>query len=170
MKTSIAKKVHYESGPNMTPLVDVVMVILIFLMLAGCCGSSEHYMIGSADLHSAGLTPRPVSPTDVQPILMHVSVDDFGNAHFDWDPNPCKAVAAPGEDQQPFSQRLADSIGRKYREVLQNPDVQSRRPDGKNLEDEVELIIQAGGKAKWDQIAPVYDAALQAKVKKIGFR
>jgi biopolymer transport protein ExbD len=35
MKLKGAKAVHYDSGPNMTPLVDVVMVILIFLMLAG---------------------------------------------------------------------------------------------------------------------------------------
>ena len=33
MKIQGAKKVHYDAGPNMTPLVDVVMVILIFLML-----------------------------------------------------------------------------------------------------------------------------------------
>ena len=58
MKISGAKKVHYESGPNMTPLVDVVMVILIFLMLAGSFGSTEHYMIGSAELHSAGVSRR----------------------------------------------------------------------------------------------------------------
>jgi biopolymer transport protein ExbD len=32
MKLNSSKKGHYESGPNMTPLVDVVMVILIFLM------------------------------------------------------------------------------------------------------------------------------------------
>ena len=31
MKVSGAKQVHYDSGPNMTPLVDVVMVILMIL-------------------------------------------------------------------------------------------------------------------------------------------
>ncbi len=169
MKTSAAKNVHYESGPNMTPLVDVVMVILIFLMLAGSFGSTEHYMIGSANVRAAGPAPV-VSPIDVQPVLMHVTVDEIGDVHFDWDPNPCKAVPSHGEDQQPFSQRLAELIGRKYQEVVQLPEVQSRRQEGKIPEDEVELIIQASGKAKWDQLAPVYDAALQAKVKKIGFR
>jgi biopolymer transport protein ExbD len=44
MKLKGAKSVHYESGPNMTPLVDVVMVILIFLMLAGSFVENEHYL------------------------------------------------------------------------------------------------------------------------------
>ena len=39
MRIQGARKVHYDSGPNMTPLVDVVMVILIFLMLAGSFGT-----------------------------------------------------------------------------------------------------------------------------------
>ena len=44
MRLKGAKQVHYDSGPNMTPLVDVVMVILIFLMLAGSFGGAEHYL------------------------------------------------------------------------------------------------------------------------------
>src|SRR5947209_4889150 len=47
MKISGAKKVHYDSGPNMTPLVDVVMVILIFLMLCGSFGGVEHFLATS---------------------------------------------------------------------------------------------------------------------------
>src|SRR5580693_178767 len=47
MKISGAKKVHYDSGPNMTPLVDVVMVILIFLMLTGSFGGASHFLKAS---------------------------------------------------------------------------------------------------------------------------
>ncbi len=49
MKIKGAKKVHYDSGPNMTPLVDVVMVILIFLMLAG---SFEQGRVVPAEQHA----------------------------------------------------------------------------------------------------------------------
>lgn len=35
MTLQAVRRISYDSGPNMTPLVDVVMVILIFLMLAG---------------------------------------------------------------------------------------------------------------------------------------
>src|SRR6476659_6576187 len=54
MKVSGAKQVHYDSGPNMTPLVDVVMVILIFLMLAGSFGTSEHFMASKTPIHLRG--------------------------------------------------------------------------------------------------------------------
>jgi biopolymer transport protein ExbD len=44
MKLSTAKKIHYDRGPNMVPLVDVSLVILIFMMLAGSFGMGEHYL------------------------------------------------------------------------------------------------------------------------------
>ena len=43
-----------NSGPNMTPLVDVVMVILIFLMLAGSFGATEHYIVSSMPVGPKG--------------------------------------------------------------------------------------------------------------------
>ena len=46
MKMAAAKQAHYESGPNMTPLVDVVMVLLIFLMMVGDFASGEHFLAG----------------------------------------------------------------------------------------------------------------------------
>src|SRR5436190_14348278 len=62
MKLKGAKKVHYDSGPNMTPLVDVVMVILIFLMMAGSFGGAEHFLTSNIPLKQKGVggaTPPP---------------------------------------------------------------------------------------------------------------
>ena len=62
MKIKGAKKVHYDSGPNMTPLVDVVMVILIFLMLAGSFAGAEHYLVSNVPFSKQGAgggTPPP---------------------------------------------------------------------------------------------------------------
>lgn len=47
MKLAASKKIHYDSGPNMTPLVDVALVILIFMMLVGTFGTGEHYLKGA---------------------------------------------------------------------------------------------------------------------------
>src|SRR5256885_841795 len=54
MKLKTSKKVHYDSGPNMTPLVDVVMVILIFLMLAGSFAGAEHYLVSNVPFTDKG--------------------------------------------------------------------------------------------------------------------
>src|SRR6266566_3897101 len=44
MKMKAGQKIHYDAGPNMTPLVDVVMVILIFLMLTGSFAVGERFL------------------------------------------------------------------------------------------------------------------------------
>ena len=70
MTTSGAKQVHYDSGPNMTPLVDVVMVILIFLMLAGSFGGSSHFLVGKTPKtgrgHEQSLKPDAVPDSPIK--------------------------------------------------------------------------------------------------------
>src|SRR5712671_5186227 len=68
MRIQGAKKVHYDSGPNMTPLVDVVMVILIFLMLAGSFGGIEHYLVSNLPVKQNGagkVDKKPFEDTQV---------------------------------------------------------------------------------------------------------
>src|SRR4051812_38395572 len=73
MKMKGAKAVHYESGPNMTPLVDVVMVILIFLMLAGQFGGAEHYLASTMPLVKGGTGGEPGNAVSVdEPIEIRV--------------------------------------------------------------------------------------------------
>src|SRR5512138_3032602 len=55
MKIQGSKQVHYDAGPNMIPLVDVVMVILIFLMLVGQFGGLEHYLMSNLPYSESGL-------------------------------------------------------------------------------------------------------------------
>src|ERR1044071_8841502 len=55
MKIKGAKAVHYDTGPNMTPLVDIVMVILIFLMLTGSFAAGEHFLQSNLPLTRKGL-------------------------------------------------------------------------------------------------------------------
>src|ERR1700742_3022709 len=59
MRIKGAKQVHYDSGPNMTPLVDVVMVILIFLMLAGSFGETEKYLVSDVPVAAKGAGGKP---------------------------------------------------------------------------------------------------------------
>ena len=75
MKITGAKKVHYDSGPNMTPLVDVVMVILIFLMLAGSFGGVEHYLVSNAGFQTGGTSKTPPPPNFIPPVNITVRVD-----------------------------------------------------------------------------------------------
>src|SRR5438874_6317583 len=76
MRIKGAKAVHYDAGPNMTPLVDVVMVILIFLMLAGSFGGSVHYLISKQGIKAKGGHGRPLKPGEVPDENLDIRVDN----------------------------------------------------------------------------------------------
>src|SRR3954454_20107179 len=75
MKVRGAKQVHYDSGPNMTPLVDVVMVILIFLMLAGSFVGTEHYLVSNVPFSRKGIGNASAPPGGIpedEPVVINV--------------------------------------------------------------------------------------------------
>ena len=148
MKVSGAKQVHYDSGPNMTPLVDVVMVILIFLMLAGSFGSDEHYMVSKTPMHDHGAPPVQVSPIDVPTQTVEVRV--FGNGDFTIPSRGNTPLREPAE----FRKQLADMAG------------QYQSAGGL---DKVEVVLRPMPDTKWQALAPLYAAALEANYTKVAF-
>jgi biopolymer transport protein ExbD len=149
MKMAGAKQVHYESGPNMTPLVDVVMVILIFLMLAGSFGSGEHYMVSSASMHDKGSGGGAPPPGWVPPVLVEVQINPTGGVRIN---GRAQAIT----DNKELTTVLAG--------MLQDVMTKAGRPIK-----EIELVLRPDGSTEWEKLAPVYDAGLRAKFEKIGF-
>ena len=153
MKLQTAKSVHYDAGPNMTPLVDVVMVILIFLMLAGTFAGTEHYLVSTLPYTKAGggnVAPPPGGFPDDVPL--EIRVDD--NATHDG------FVARVGQYQSTNEQKLmADLILMRKQFAAQL---------GK-LPDKIQVKISPGGNVKYEYLIQVYQAALKAEFSKIGF-
>src|SRR2546430_14063955 len=75
MKMRAAQKVHYDAGPNMTPLVDVVMVILIFLMLTGSFAVGEHFLQSNMPVTKKGA--GQVNDKSVPDEPLEIRVDSF---------------------------------------------------------------------------------------------
>ena len=65
MRSHMLAPAAAHAGPNMTPLVDVVMVILIFLMLAGGFGSREHFVAGRVPAGTV-IAPPPGPVTELK--------------------------------------------------------------------------------------------------------
>lgn len=152
MKVRGAKAIHYEAGPNMTPLVDVVMVILIFLMLAGSFGGQEHYLVSNLPMSKSGVG-APQQKNDVSiPDPVEIRVDS---------PTPDKFVASAGGGSIRTSDPkvLAAALTK-----LHNDLVKAGRKDS-----DIQVKIAPGKFVKFEHVIAVQDAAMQANFTKIGF-
>ena len=142
MRLKGAKQVHYDSGPNMTPLVDVVMVILIFLMLAGSFGASEHYLASKVPITKGGVgVPDAVVPDDTNFTITVDSLEDRFQARPD--------------GMEPLTD--ADSLKAALAVKLTAFTAAGTPPD------KVQVIISPGGQVKYGFLMEVYEAALDAE-------
>ena len=150
MKLRTSKKVHYDSGPNMTPLVDVVMVILIFLMLAGSFAGAEHYLVSNVPFTDKGAGGAPPPPGFVPDEPLEIRVDS---------PVPDRFVARAGQ--------ITVDDATKLRVLLVKMRDQMEANNTKR--DKVQVVIAPGRNVKYKFLVEVYQAALQADFQKVGF-
>ena len=142
MRLKGAKQVHYESGPNMTPLVDVVMVILIFLMLAGSFAASEHYLESRVPIRKGG-------SGDVKE-----AIPDETDFNITVDPLEDRFNATPdGMQAYQDATALSAALGAKLSEFT----AAGTAPD------KVQVIIVPNGLVKYGYLMKVYEAALAAE-------
>ena len=142
MRLKGAKQVHYDSGPNMTPLVDVVMVILIFLMLAGSFGASEHYLASKVPIRKGGTgDPNAVVPDDTDfRITVDADADRFSARPDGMDPVTDEATLTAA-----LSGKLAEFVSA-----------------GTPI-DKIQVIISPGRVVQYAYLMKVYEAALNAE-------
>ena len=144
MKLKGAKAVHYDSGPNMTPLVDVVMVILIFLMLAGSFGGAEHFLTSNLPIRKDGVGGE-AKPGEVEDLVMDVRIVPL--------PPPLGFRVMAGDirvDGNPDQMRAL--FGQK---------IESYNTNG-TPPDQIQVVLSPSGDVKYEHIAEVYQQVLDA--------
>jgi biopolymer transport protein ExbD len=155
MKFQGAKKIHYDSGPNMTPLVDIVMVILIFLMLAGSLNQMDHYLVSDVPLQAKGVGAKPPEGT-IFPTKFTINVSEQG---------PMFMVKAGNfasvKDTDP--RRACDQLTAQLKNQYHN-----FKDAGVKMAD-VQIIIYPEANVTLDGLVPVFEAAQNAGFAKVGF-
>ena len=152
MKIKGAKQVHYDSGPNMTPLVDVVMVSLIFLMLAGSFVGAEHYLKSNLPLSGAGgaASAEELPPGFIPDEPLDIRVDS---------PTPDRFVAQAGQIRTDDVDVLTGQLTR-MREQLN---------DAGKPTDQIQVKIGPGRNVKYKFLVAVYESAVRAGFTKVAF-
>lgn len=150
MRIKGAKKVHYDSGPNMTPLVDVVMVVLVFLMLAGSFAGAEHFLVSNLPLSQRGTGGQALPAGFIPDEPLEIRVDS---------PTPDRFVARAGQIQTSDMRSLEAQL-MKMRQDLNNAGTPT---------DKVQVVISPGRSVKYKFLIEVYEAALNAEFTKVAF-
>ncbi|HEX4123547.1 MAG TPA: biopolymer transporter ExbD [Tepidisphaeraceae bacterium] len=153
MKLKGAKAVHYDSGPNMTPLVDVVMVILIFLMLAGSFGGTTHYLMSKAGIKPKGVSHQALPPGYVPDIDLDLQISN--------NPDGPGFVARINNSPTGTGDEatLAATLSAKYKNFL----AAGEKPE------HLEVVLYPARNVKYEYVVQVYQAALQAQFQKVAF-
>ena len=138
-----------HAGPNMTPLVDVVLVILIFLMLAGSFGIRERFL--ETQLSVVNGTSSVEKPTMVvSPTQLDIHVRPAGGGYV-----MQVAGGASTLDTDVLTSQLAVRRAQFIAAGLSADDVQ--------------IVIRPTGDAPWQPTLATFDAALRADFKKVSF-
>jgi biopolymer transport protein ExbD len=150
MKLKAASKIHYDAGPNMTPLVDIVMVILIFLMLTGTFAVGEHFLRSNLPLtaRGGGGAAAPIVPLD-EPLEIRVD----SQSSEEW-------LAQVGQWQIRNSRPALAKQLTEMREALNA---------NKTPTEKIQIVINPGRNTKYKHLVAVYEAALEARFQKVGF-
>jgi biopolymer transport protein ExbD len=150
MKIKGAKQVHYDSGPNMTPLVDVVMVILIFLMLVGQFGGMEHYLLSNLPFSEKGLGGAKPPSGSVPDEPLDIRVES---------PSPEIWVAQVGKIRTSDTAQLTSQLTKMRLDL----------DKAGTPKDKIQVIISPGKMVKYEFLIRVYEAAMDAEFSKIAF-
>ena len=151
MKIRRAAAVHYDAGPNMTPLVDVVMVILIFFMIAGSFTGTTHYLLSNTPISASGSGGAAVPEDFVPDETLQVDVDQPLADQFRARVGTAEPTADPA-----VVRGVLEARARQYAAI------------GKPVAD-VQVLIAPRGDVTFGNLIKVYEAAQLAGYQKVAF-
>ncbi len=154
MRRRPLSKLSANVGPNMTPMVDVVMCILIFFMLGSSFLTPELFLQNNVPaIDKAGLGSEQGSQK-LPPVRMNILMKRQGDATFvsAFNSELLKMDAVDDKDQSD-SLRIAGFLDQKK----------------KTLSDDVQIIIYPDKQVPYQDVITVYDDCMRAKFKQVAF-
>jgi biopolymer transport protein ExbD len=152
-KKRVLKKMAHV-GPNMTPMVDIVMCILIFFMLGSSFIMPEMFLKSSMPaIDKAGLGEKAAEgKMPAVKLWIKLSREGSDTVVRAFDAAPQKLERASEKDP-PTSEALLTYFKNK----------------NANLSPDVQIIIKPGGDVPYQDVITIYDYCMEAKFKQVAF-
>jgi biopolymer transport protein ExbD len=147
------RKMSAHVGPNMTPMVDIVLCILIFFMLGAGLAAPELFLTSNTAVDKAGLGTEAINtkmPAVRMNIVMHRRNDETYVTAFDATPLRMDAVDSP---DQSHNQMIAQVLLQK--KAL--------------LSEDVQVIIVPDKLVPYQDVISVYNDCVKAKYQQVAF-
>ncbi|HZW07080.1 MAG TPA: biopolymer transporter ExbD [Phycisphaerales bacterium] len=151
-------------GPNMTPMVDVVMVILVFFMVSAAFLGPE-WLLGS-------LVPRPAptagaGSTAKGPGQGPKDSDPLATAPVRFTIDLKKAPSPPGEPAPTSAQALATGAGLTDAPIEQVVEALKTKVGDRSLST-VEVLIRPGDGVPWGAVVRTHELCTKAGFVRVG--
>lgn len=147
---SQTKRGHFEAGPNLMPVVNIAMVVLIVFMIGASFAGSEHFLESNNPITPTGAGGIQPPPGFIPDEPLEIRVDS---------PTPDRFIARAGQIQTSDAASLAEQL-KKMHQQFRELDI----PAGK-----IQVRISPGRNVRYKYLIAVYQAAKEAEFEKIGF-
>lgn len=141
-------------GPNMTPMVDVVMVILVFFMASAAFVGPEWFLqaLVPATAPPLGVGPGQRPPLTVQPVRLEIALRREGGRAG---PTVADGVGLQGA--------TLDEVERALREFVKDMDRGA-------VAEQVEVLIKPDAAVPYRDVVRIHESCQRAGVARVGIR
>jgi biopolymer transport protein ExbD len=158
MSSQARKKQAVHVGPNMTPMVDIVMCILIFFMLGSSFAIQELYLTNNVPVSTKGLGTK-VSDVKLPAIQKRLRMYRIGGAVKTTKVEAFDKTLEGIDDLHPSdtSNSRLDEIADFLRGVR------------KQMSDDVQIVIAPERDVPYQDVVTMYDLCMRAQFKTVAF-
>jgi len=158
-RRGILKKMRVHVGPNMTPMVDIVMCILIFFMLGTSLATPELFLkSNTAAIDKEGLGSEP-GTQKLPAVRMNIKLSRTAGA----DGGKLTAVTAFSDAPLPMN-GIDDPDQRQTQAVYDR--LAERR---KSISDDVQVLIVPDKDVPYQDVITIYNYCVKLQFKQVAF-
>ncbi|HVX86533.1 MAG TPA: biopolymer transporter ExbD [Phycisphaerae bacterium] len=147
------RKMSINVGPNMTPMVDIVLCILIFFMLGAGLAVPEMFLTSNTAVDKAGLG-KEVTNAQMPAVRMNIVMTRRNDVTY------VKAFEA-----DPIAMESLDDPVQSGNELIK----QTLLLKKKHLSDDVQVIIVPEKLVPYQDVITVYNDCVGARYKQVAF-